>query len=168
MVHQLSDDDPDRRLELLTKTIEDEFGNLEITFQQVGAPIYGSVRRYLDEEYRGPIEWPARSPELTFRFFPVGYLKSKVSATEPDSIDVLQKPIVEESSQFSIHLNEYDKNLAVGSGLEQNSRIPTVFQAAAYRYPRFQVVAARSAWRGRGDCEAKQVPYLFSPLKVVY
>ncbi|KAJ8956921.1 hypothetical protein NQ318_014340 [Aromia moschata] len=35
-------------------------------------------------------------------------------------------------------------------GLEQNSRIPTVFQAAACRYPVFQVATARPAGRGPG------------------
>ncbi|KAG5893942.1 hypothetical protein JTB14_009689 [Gonioctena quinquepunctata] len=53
-------------LELLQNAIEplileilednpDEFGNLEIIFQQDGAPphYHGAVRRYLDEEYRG-------------------------------------------------------------------------------------------------------------------
>ncbi|KAG5889187.1 hypothetical protein JTB14_019204 [Gonioctena quinquepunctata] len=79
-------------LELLQNAIEplileilednpDEFGNLEITFQQDGAPphYYGAVRRYLDEEYRGrwigrrgSTEWPARSPELTPLDFSVG------------------------------------------------------------------------------------------------
>ncbi|KAG5899890.1 hypothetical protein JTB14_012353 [Gonioctena quinquepunctata] len=62
----------------------DEFDNLEITFQQDGAPAhyYGAVRRYLDEEYRGrwigrrgSIEWPARSPDLTPLDFFYGVLE---------------------------------------------------------------------------------------------
>lgn len=89
----------------------DEFGNLEITFQQDGAPAhyYGAVRRYLDEEYRGrwigrrgPTEWPARSPDLTpLDFFLWGYLKSKVYATAPDSMDVLKQRITEECRAIS-------------------------------------------------------------------
>ncbi|KAG5889937.1 hypothetical protein JTB14_028946 [Gonioctena quinquepunctata] len=109
-------------LELLQNAIEslileilednpDEFGNLEITFQQDGAPphYYGAVRRYLDEEYRGrwigrrgSTEWPARSPDLTpLNFFLWGYLESKVYATEPNNIDVLKQRIVAECEAVS-------------------------------------------------------------------
>lgn len=99
---------------LILQILEDnqnEFGNLEITFQQDGAPAhyYFAVRRYLDEEYpgrwigrRGPVEWPARSPDLTpLDFFLWGYLKSKVYSTAPDSIDVLKQRIVEECRAIS-------------------------------------------------------------------
>ncbi|KAJ8960038.1 hypothetical protein NQ318_009475 [Aromia moschata] len=49
---------------------------------------------------------------------------------------------------------------------EQNSRIPTVFQAAAIGIPYSRWPRPGQRGGGRGDCDAKQVPYLFSPLKV--
>ncbi|KAJ8941566.1 hypothetical protein NQ318_011525 [Aromia moschata] len=79
----------------------DEFGNLEITFQQDRAPAQycGAVRRYLDEEYRsewigrqGPIEWLAGSQDLPPLDFFCG---------EPDSIDVLKQRIVDDSREIS-------------------------------------------------------------------
>lgn len=66
----------------------DDYGNLEVTFQQDGASAhyYDLVRLYLDEEYhnrwfggRGPMESPTWSPEHTTLDFRVWrYLESKV------------------------------------------------------------------------------------------
>lgn len=71
----------------------DEFGNLEIRFQQEGtaAHCYGAVRIHVDEEYRGrwierrgSMDWPARSSNLTTLIFLLwDYLKSKIYATTP-------------------------------------------------------------------------------------
>jgi len=106
-------------LELLTGTIDplitnlvensrDDEGNLEfdmdnIVFQQDGCPAHYArqVRTYLDEIYpnrwigrRGPIEWPARSPDLASNdFFLWGYLKSVVYKTVCNDIEDLKARI---------------------------------------------------------------------------
>lgn len=84
----------------------EEFQDLEITFQQDGAPphYFRQVRTHLDNVYRnrwigrrGPLEWPPRSPDLTpMDFFLWGYLKSKVFITEPDSLLDLRQRIIDE------------------------------------------------------------------------
>lgn len=90
---------------------EDEFGNVDITFQQDGAPPHYSVivRNFLNTNYpgrwigrRGPTEWPPRSPDLTpLDFFLWGYLKSKVYQTEPESLIDLRQRIVAECRRIS-------------------------------------------------------------------
>ena len=75
----------------------------DLYFQQDGAPPHYSraVREYLDEVFpekwigrRGPIDWPARSPDLTpMDFFFWGVLKDKVYSRKPRSIDDLKNYI---------------------------------------------------------------------------
>lgn len=77
----------------------------EVYFQQDGAPPHFSldVRHYLDTVFhnrwigrRGPMLWPARSPDLTpLDFFFWGYLKDKVFRTKPENIDEMCDRIME-------------------------------------------------------------------------
>lgn len=72
-------------------------------FQQDGAPphYHVEVRAWLDEHFpqrwigrRGPIEWPARSPDLSpMDFFVWGYVRDKVYACNPRSLDELRNLI---------------------------------------------------------------------------
>ncbi|XP_011864749.1 PREDICTED: uncharacterized protein LOC105560328 [Vollenhovia emeryi] len=72
-------------------------------YQQDGAPAHFAlpVRRWLDEHYpgrwigrRGPVAWPARSPDLTpLDFFLWGYMKDRVYATEITCRDILLQRI---------------------------------------------------------------------------
>lgn len=83
-----------------------------IWFQQDGAPPHFArqVREYLNTVFperwigrRGPIEWPARSPDLTpMDFFLWGYLKSKVYKDKPQNLEDLKFKI-----RYEIrHINE--------------------------------------------------------------
>lgn len=77
-------------------------------FQQDGAaPHYArNVRNYLNEVFaerwigrRGPIEWPARSPDLSpLDYFLWGYLKSKVYVTKPQTVQDLRRRILDEAA----------------------------------------------------------------------
>lgn len=98
---------------LITEILEndiDENGALNLdeellTFQQDGAPAHSvaAVTQFLDNSFpnrwiglRGPIVWPARSPDLTpLDFFLWGYLKSKVYATPPQSLQELRNRIIQ-------------------------------------------------------------------------
>lgn len=81
-------------------------------FQQDGAPPHYAVpvRQYLNEIFpnrwigrRGPVEWPARSPDLTpLDYFLWGYLKSKVYFNRPPNIDALKNRIRDEIRQIPI------------------------------------------------------------------
>ena len=72
-------------------------------FQQDGAPSHYSlvVREWLDQKFpgrwigrRGPIEWPARSPDLTpADFFLWGYLKNIVYKDRPSTLAELRSRI---------------------------------------------------------------------------
>ena len=72
-------------------------------FQQDGAPAHYArkVRDYLDQFFpdrwigrRGPLEWAARSPDLTpCDFFLWGFLKSKVYSTRPQNLEELEQKI---------------------------------------------------------------------------
>lgn len=83
----------------------------DIFFQQDGAPPHyaAPVRAYLNEVFpnrwigrRGPIEWPARSPDLTpLDYFLWGYLKSKVYVTRPANLEELQARIRQEIHQIT-------------------------------------------------------------------
>ena len=74
-----------------------------LIFQQDGAPAHYSleVRDWLDQKFpdrwigrRGPIEWPARSPDLTPPdFFLWGYLKNIVYKDRPSTLDELRDRI---------------------------------------------------------------------------
>ena len=80
-------------------------------FQQDGAPPHYAlpVRQFLDETFpdrwigrRGPIEWPARSPDLSpLDFFLWGHLKSKIYATQPESLQDLRNRITHECQQIT-------------------------------------------------------------------
>lgn len=96
---------------LITEALEnqlDEEGNLllaeeDLRFQQDGAPPHYvlPVRQWLNDNFpnqwigrRGPIEWPARSPDLSpLDFFLWGHLKSMVYKTEPENIQDLRQRI---------------------------------------------------------------------------
>lgn len=80
-------------------------------YQQDGAPPHyaAPVRAYLNQMFpnrwigrRGPIEWPARSPDLTpLDFFLWGYLKSKVYINRPNTLDELKIRIREEVQRIT-------------------------------------------------------------------
>lgn len=80
--------------------------NDSLWYQQDGAPAHFTrpVREYLDSVFpgrwigrRGPIEWPARSPDLTpLDYYLWGYLKSKVYINRPNNIDELKTRIRQE------------------------------------------------------------------------
>lgn len=86
----------------------------EIWLQQDGAPPHYArqVREYLSLTFprkwigrRGPIEWPARSPDMTpLDFFLWGYLKSKVYFNRPRNIDELKCRITMEIRKISIEI----------------------------------------------------------------
>lgn len=108
-------------LELLDTTIDPRITELlendenllenELVFQQDGAPPHYAlpVREYLNDRFpgrwigrRGPIEWPARSPDLSpLDYFLWGHLKSKVYATQPADIEDLRQRIIEECRQVT-------------------------------------------------------------------
>lgn len=77
-----------------------------IWLQQDGAPPHYArpVREYLDQIFpnrwigrRGPIEWPARSPDLTpLDYFLWGYLKAKIYFNRPPNIEDLKQRIRQE------------------------------------------------------------------------
>lgn len=83
----------------------------ELVFQQDGAPPHYAlpVRQFLDATFpehwigrRGPVEWPARSPDLTpLDFFLWGYLKSKVYETQPASLEELRQRITYECQRIT-------------------------------------------------------------------
>lgn len=93
---------------MITDTLEHDNNLLEdqLTFQQDGAPPHYDrrVRQFLNERFpgrwigrRGPIEWPARSPDLSpLDFFLWGHLKSKIYATPPADLAELRQRIVTE------------------------------------------------------------------------
>lgn len=85
---------------------DDQLTENELVYQQDGAPPHytAPVRQFLNETFpgrwigrRGPVEWPARSPDLTpLDFFLWGHLKTKVYATQPESLEDLRARIVRE------------------------------------------------------------------------
>lgn len=95
----------------LVQILENEEDHHTIIFQQDGAPPHFAqpVRQFLDESFpqswigrRGHIEWPPRSPDLTpLDFFVWGYLKSKIYATQPESLDDLRNRIINECRQIT-------------------------------------------------------------------
>ena len=76
---------------------------LNMWWQQDGAPPHNSaeVSFYLDNEYgekwignRGPVRWPARSPDLSpLDFFLWGHLKQIVYAEKPNNLEDLKNRI---------------------------------------------------------------------------
>ena len=90
-------------------------GDLQnIIFQQDGAPPHYStiVRQWLDEKFhnhwigrRGPVNWPARSPDLTpLDFFLWGYLKSKIFSSKPTTIAILKEMIAAECASITAEI----------------------------------------------------------------
>ncbi|CAF0839836.1 unnamed protein product [Rotaria sp. Silwood1] len=78
----------------------------EIFYMHDGAPAHyaQSVRYFLHETFpdrwigrRGPIEWPARSPDLTpTDYFLWGVIKDRVYATKPKDLQELEDAIITE------------------------------------------------------------------------
>lgn len=95
----------------LVQVLENEEDHQTIIFQQDGAPPHfvQPVRQFLDENFpdawigrRGHIEWPPRSPDLApLDFFLWGHLKSKIYATQPESLDDLRNRIINECRQIT-------------------------------------------------------------------
>lgn len=94
-----------RYLELITEVNNNLNENIEIIWQQDGAPPHNvaPVTNYLNMMYpvwigrSGPVYWPSNSPDLTVldTFF-WGYIKDKVSAEKDLSLDILRARIIEE------------------------------------------------------------------------
>nr|CAH7745775.1 unnamed protein product [Callosobruchus chinensis] len=123
LLHELNEDDHDRRLQfcVLMNTIipalieimenDQRYQEENAIFQQDGAPPHYAlpVRQFLEETFpdrwigrRGPIEWPARSPDLSpLDFFFWGHLKSKIYATQPESLLDLRNRITHECQQIT-------------------------------------------------------------------
>jgi len=116
----------ERYLELLRNELElfiDELPLVErrlFYFQQDGAPPHftRNVRDYLHDLLperwigrRGPVEWPARSPDLTpLDFFLWGFLKTKVYVTAPNSVDELKQSIRREINNITPNMLENVSN----------------------------------------------------------
>ena len=87
-----------------------------LTFHQVGASAHyaTNVRCWLDDKFpnrwigrRGPIVWPARSPDLTpCDFFLWGYLKNIVYKDRPATIEQLREPITQACAEILIEIIE--------------------------------------------------------------
>jgi hypothetical protein len=90
--------------------------NESIFFMQDGAPAHyaSDVREWLDKNFpgrwigrRGPIEWPARSPDLTpADFFLWGYLKDIVYKSKPRTLSDLKHSIISAFSSLDSALCE--------------------------------------------------------------
>lgn len=82
---------------------DERYSEADLIFQHDGAPPHyaAAVREFLDANFpgqwigrRGPVEWPARSPDLSpLDFFLWGHIKSKVYATECGSLEELRQRI---------------------------------------------------------------------------
>jgi len=98
----------ERYLNLLSESIYPEISAWhnfsKLQFMQDGAPPHfaTTVRAWLDDKFplrwigrRGPLEWPARSPDLTpLDFFLWGYTKDVVYKTNPKTLHDLEEEIV--------------------------------------------------------------------------
>ena len=83
----------------------------DMWFQQDGAPAHWArdARAVLDRMFPGrwigrggPVDWPARSPDLTILdFFVWGYLKEQVYATRPRDRDELKQRIREACARIT-------------------------------------------------------------------
>ena len=83
----------------------------EIWFMQDGAPAHfaTTVRQFLDEQFpeqwigrSGPVEWPARSPDMNpLDYFLWGHLKSVVYTNRPKTIENLKQNITAACQQIS-------------------------------------------------------------------
>lgn len=112
----------------ITQIIEDDQNHNadRLHFQQDGAPPHyvAPVREFLDNRFpgqwigrRGPIEWPARSPDLSpLDFFLWGHLKNKCFATKPESIEDLRQRITAQCRSITPDMlqnvrNRFEQNL---------------------------------------------------------
>lgn len=102
----------ERYLNLLQGEIEDLLDDIPLNltanmyFQQDGAPAHNAhiITNYLNNRFgnrwignRGPISWPARSPDLTaMDFFLWGYIKNKVYKTQFNNVEELQACVLRE------------------------------------------------------------------------
>jgi len=83
-------------------------------FQQDGAPGHHArdVRNWLDSNFSnkwigrgGPVEWPARSPDLTpLDFFLWGYIKSQVYVDSPRTLAQLKNNIKAAVNTISVEM----------------------------------------------------------------
>lgn len=99
-------------LHMLKEFLQPRLPRNDFIFQQDGAtPHYARiVRTWLDEAFperwigrRGPIEWPARSPDLTpADFFLWGILKDKVYEENPRNIQQLKTAITRSIGEIDI------------------------------------------------------------------
>lgn len=95
---------------------DDRYSEAHLFFQQDGAPPHYAVnvREFLDTNFagqwmgrRGSVEWPARSPDLSpLDFFLWGHLKSKIYATECDSLEELRQRIIDECRRITPEMLE--------------------------------------------------------------
>eukprot|EP00731_Ephydatia_muelleri_P021799 Em0014g390a len=108
LVQELKEDDPALRIQWAELWLEKVRQNPSFPDQQDGAPAHylRGVRDWLNETFGtkwigrgGPLESPARSPELTpMDFWLWGYLKENVYAHNPKTVDQLQVVIAQEMS----------------------------------------------------------------------
>lgn len=107
----------ERYLDLLQNDIEEGLDNLPLEtlrtlyFQQDGAPPHNSraVTQFLNNKYgqrlistNGPVQWPPRSPDLTpLDFFLWGTLKNKVYATPSNTVEELQRRVVQACEEIA-------------------------------------------------------------------
>lgn len=98
----------------------------DMWFQQDGAPPHNAriVKNILSEMFGakwigngGPINWPARSPDLSvLDFFVWGYLKQQVYVTRPESLNVLKDRIRRACGQITPRmLQKARRNLIIRS-----------------------------------------------------
>jgi hypothetical protein len=104
----------DRYLNMLENDLWPEIADHDdidmLFFQHDGAPSHYklNVREWLNDAFdgrwigrRGPIEWPPRSPDMTpLDFWLWGYLKEKVYAERPRTIDDLKRIITEKMAEI--------------------------------------------------------------------
>jgi hypothetical protein len=86
-------------------SVLNEDGELPTWFQHIGAPAHYSirVREFLDQQFpghwierRGPVEWPARSPDLTpIDFYLWGHLKAQVYTQKIRNVKHLRQSVIE-------------------------------------------------------------------------
>jgi transposase len=98
----------------IVPSITRKMDSTEIFYMQDGAPPHyaQSVRQFLDETFpgrwigrRGPIEWPARSPDLTpTDFFLWGVIKDRVYATKHGNLEELKEAITVEIRSLPVEL----------------------------------------------------------------
>ena len=101
-------------LNMLKEFLQARLPHNDLILQQDGTtPHYARiVRAWLNETFperwigrRGPIEWPARSPDLTpADFFMWGFLKDKVYARNPRNIEELKTAITHSTREIDIEL----------------------------------------------------------------